>query len=121
MPLFSRSNTTLPSVSDIDLPEMPEGLAAYTSLIAGAALIGAGLLLRRTEPSVLRLPEPARKPQHFRDVRSGSDAVRATRDGIARFTPRNLTKTLGRSLVLMGAATIAVRMLDELTDDDARY
>ena len=50
------------------------------------------------------------------------DAAKAARDGIARFMPNNLTKTLGRSLVLMGAATIAVRMLDELVDDDsARY
>ena len=69
MPLFSRSNTTLPSVSDIDLPEMPQGLAAYTPLIAGAAMIGAGLLLRRTEPDTLRLPEPANHRRHDRGLR----------------------------------------------------
>ncbi|ETW13507.1 glucosyltransferase MdoH [Roseivivax marinus] len=128
MSLFSRSSTqNLPSVSDHlpdmpELPELPEGLGAYAPLFAGAAMIGAGLLMRRIEPETLRVPEPSRRPKSLRDVRSGRDAVRATRDGIARFTPHNLTKTLGRSLVLMGAATIAVRMLDELVDDDsARY
>ncbi|ETX15118.1 hypothetical protein OCH239_17680 [Roseivivax halodurans JCM 10272] len=97
-------------------------ISPYTPLLAGAAMIGAGILLRRTAPDTLRLPEPARQPKALRDVRTRSDAARAARDGIARFMPNNLTKTLGRSLVLMGAATIAVRMLDELVDDDsARY
>ncbi len=120
MPIFSRSTSNLPSVPE--MPELPDEIADYSPLLAGAAMIGLGLLLRRTGPDLLRLPEPSPRPVGFRDVRSGRDAARATRDGIARVIPRNLTKTVGRSLMLMGAATIAVRMLDELVDDDsARY
>ena len=91
--------------------------AEYTPFLIGLGLIGLGLAARRVEPDTLRLPEPAERPD-LRNIRSGSDAARAARDGIAGFMPRNLTKSLGRTMILMGAALVAVRALDELVDDD---
>ena len=81
-------------------------------------MVGIGIAARRIEPDVLRLPEPA---DHVRlkDIRGGRDVARAARDGIAGFIPRNLTRSLGRTLMLMGGALIAVRALDELVDDDS--
>ena len=85
--------------------------------LIGIGLIGLGMAARRIEPDTLRLPEPADSPD-FRNIRSGRDAARAARDGIAGFVPRNLTKSLGRTMILMGAALVAVRALDELVDED---
>ncbi|MHA6326219.1 hypothetical protein [Roseivivax sp. CAU 1753] len=91
--------------------------AEYTPFLIGLGLIGLGLAARRVEPETLRLPEPGDRPD-FRGIRSGKDAARAARDGIAGFMPANLTKSLGRTMILMGAALVAVRALDELVDDD---
>ncbi len=90
----------------------------YTPILLGLALVGIGIATRRVEPEMLRLPEPAERPR-LRDIRGGRDAARAARDGIAGFIPRNLTRSLGRSLMLMGGALIVVRALDELVDDDS--
>ena len=91
--------------------------ADYTPFLIGLGLIGLGLAARRVEPETLRLPEPAERP-NFRNVRSGRDAARAARDGIAGFVPRNLTKSLGRTMILMGGALVIIRALDEIVDED---
>ncbi|SIS83693.1 hypothetical protein SAMN05421759_104183 [Roseivivax lentus] len=91
--------------------------ADHTPFLIGLGLIGLGLAARRVEPDALRLPEPAERPD-LRNIRSGKDAARAARDGIAGFVPRNLTKSLGRTMILMGAALVAIRALDELVEDD---
>ncbi len=93
-------------------------LADHTPMLAGLGMLAAGFLLRRTAPRALNLPEPGRR-KRLRDVGSGKDAAHVARDGIANVTPRNLTSSLGRTLIMMGAATIAIRALDELVDDDA--
>ncbi|MCE0505550.1 MULTISPECIES: hypothetical protein [unclassified Roseivivax] len=100
-----------------DLPSLPRSAPSYTPFLLGLALVGCGLALRRSDPAPLRLPEPGGAPE-ARKARSGRDAARVARDGIARFIPSNLTGSLGRTLILMGGATIAVRALDELVDDD---
>ncbi|QFT64680.1 hypothetical protein SAMN05421853_101184 [Roseivivax halotolerans] len=110
MSLLSRSKTQT-------LPSLPENSASYAPFLIGIAMVGFGLALRRTEPNTLSLPEPNR-PARLKDVKSGRDAARVARDGIARFIPANLTGSLGRTLILMGGATIAVRALDELVDDE---
>ena len=50
---------------------------------------------------------------------AAAQAARAARDGIADITPNNLTSSLGRTLIFMGGALLAVRALDELVDDDS--
>ena len=93
----------------------------YTPFLIGLALIGLGLAARRVEPESLRLPEPGGRPD-LRNIRSGRDAARAMRDGIAALVPRNLTKSLGRTMILMGGALVAIRALDEIVDEDtAKY
>ena len=87
-------------------------------MLIGLVMIGLGLTARRVEPDLLSLPDPARKSKRLRDVRSGRDAAKVTRDGIASFIPANLTKSLGRTLIIMGAALVAVRALDEIVEDD---
>ena len=90
----------------------------YAPLLLGLAMVGIGFAARRVQPDVLRLPEPGGH-MRLRDVRGGRDAARVARDGIAGLIPRNLTASLGRTLMLMGGALIVVRTLDELVDDDS--
>lgn len=95
--------------------------AGYTPFLAGLAMVGLGLAVRRIAPETLTLPAPATRPR-LRDVRRGRDAARVARDGIASVMPANLTGSLGRTLIIMGAGVLAIRALDELVDDDtARY
>jgi hypothetical protein len=95
---------------------MREG-PGYTPFLFGVGFVAAGLLLRLTDPKVLRLPEPSGKPR-LSGLLKRDEAARTARDGIAHVLPRNLTGSLGRTMILMGAALIAVRALDELVDDD---
>ena len=89
----------------------------YAPVVLGLAMVGLGLVARRIEPGALSLPEPSGRRRKLRDVRSGQDAAKAARDGIAGFIPRNLTRSMGRTLILMGTALLAVRVLDEFVDD----
>jgi len=91
--------------------------ADYTPFLIGLGLIGLGLAARRVEPETLRLPEPSARPD-LRNVRSGRDAARAARDGLAGLLPRNITKSLGRTMILMGGALLIIRALDEIVDTD---
>ena len=83
-------------------------------LLLGAALIGAGLILRRVEPSALSLPDkPDRKHQD-----SGRErAARITRDGIAKVLPSNLTGSVGRTLLMMGGGLVLIRLLDMAVEE----
>lgn len=85
-------------------------------LVAGVALLGVGLLLRNWQPTALQLPEPDHDGAH-RD-RGARRAARHARDGVARLMPRNLTRSVARSLMVVGAALIMVRALDELVEDE---
>ena len=84
-------------------------------LLAGIALLGAGLVLRRVQPSVLSLPEPDGADRNDRGVKR---AARKSRDGLAGVLPGNLTGSIGRSLIIMGAGLVAIRALDAVVDDE---
>ncbi len=90
----------------------------YGPVALGLAMVGLGLLARRIEPDALSLPAPSARRQRLREVRSGRDAAKVARDGIAGFIPENLTRSIGRTLILMGAALLAVRALDEFVEDE---
>ncbi|WP_037227929.1 hypothetical protein [Roseobacter sp. GAI101] len=88
-------------------------------LLAGLALVGAGLALRQIQPSVLALPEPDGLDRNDSGVRR---AARKSRDGLASVLPSNLTGSIGRSLMIMGLGLVTIRALDALVDDkDALY
>jgi hypothetical protein len=84
-------------------------------LLAGLALLGAGLLVRGWQPRLLDMPEPSGDEPRDQGV---ARAARKSRDGLAQVMPGNLTGSIGRSLVLMGAGLIMVRALDLLVEDD---
>lgn len=91
---------------------------AHTSpLLLGAALVGAGLVLRNWEPDALRLPERPTRPHMDRGA---SRMAREARDLIARILPGNLTGSIGRTLVIMGAGLVLVRLLDMAADEQER-
>jgi hypothetical protein len=88
-------------------------------LLAGLALVGAGLVLRQIQPSVLSLPQPDGADRNDRGVRR---AARKSRDGLAGILPSNLTGSIGRSLMIMGLGLVTIRALDALVDDqDSLY
>ncbi len=85
-------------------------------LLAGLALLGAGLLIRRWQPKLLDLPDTPSDTHHKdRGVRR---AARKSRDGLASILPGNMTGSIGRSLIIMGAGLLLVRALDELVEDE---
>jgi hypothetical protein len=84
-------------------------------LLTGLLLLGAGLLLRRWQPSALNLPEADDRPRHSKGVRR---AATGARDGVAKVLPGNLTGSIGRSLIIMGAGLVLVRALDAVADDE---
>ncbi|KAA9005316.1 hypothetical protein F3S47_18200 [Histidinibacterium aquaticum] len=86
--------------------------------MVGLAMVGVGLAVRQLKPETLRLPEPGGKSPRLRDVRDVKGAAHKARDALAGFIPDNLFGSLGRTLMIMGGAMIAVRALDELVDDD---
>ena len=93
----------------------PAAPSTQMPLLTGLLLVGAGLLLRRWKPRALTLPDPADRPRHSRGVRG---AATDARDGLATVLPDNLTGSIGRSLIIMGAGLVLVRALDAVADDE---
>ncbi len=89
-----------------------------TPLLLGLAMVALGLAASRIEPGALSLPAPSARRKRLSDVRTGRDAAKVARDGIANFIPDNLTASIGRTLMLMGGALLAVRLLDEFVEDE---
>lgn len=88
-------------------------------IIAGLALVGIGLLIRQWQPQALELPSIEGRTSRDRGLRR---VARKSRDGLARVLPGNLTGSIARSLLVMGAGLILVRALDELVgDEDALF
>ncbi|MCX8225792.1 MAG: hypothetical protein OTI35_06935 [Sulfitobacter sp.] len=84
-------------------------------LLAGIALLGAGLVLRQVKPAFLSLPEPDARNHNDRGVRR---AARKSRDGLAKVLPSNLTGSIGQSLIIMGFGLLTIRALDAMVDDE---
>ena len=88
-------------------------------LIAAAALLGTGVLLKTWKPTPLDLPEPKKKRPHL--DRGMSRKVRKARDGFARFVlPSNMLNSLGTSLMTLGGGIALLRLVDEIVDDKER-
>lgn len=88
-------------------------------LVAGIALLTAGLILRRVQPTFLSLPEPDGLERNDRGIRR---MARKSRDGLADILPSNLTGSIGRSLIIMGLGLLTIRALDAAVDEeDALY
>ena len=88
--------------------------AHSSPVLIGAVLLGGGLLLRNWNPGALGLPD---KPVRQHADRGRERAARIFRDGIARVMPSNLTGSVGRTLMLMGAGLVLVRLLDMAVDE----
>jgi hypothetical protein len=84
-------------------------------IITGLALLGAGLLVRRWQPPTLAIPDEEGAEASDRGFRR---LARQSRDGVARVMPSNLTGSIGRSLIIMGAGLLLVRALDEMVEDE---
>ena len=87
---------------------------AASPLLIGAALIGAGLLLRQVEPQALSLPD---KPDGDHRDSGRQRLARKTRDGIAKVLPSNLTGSVGRTLLMMGGGLVLIRLLDMAVEE----
>ena len=84
-------------------------------VLTGIVLLGEGLLFRRWQPHALHLPEPEIRDRRDRGLKR---AARKSRDGLAGLLPSNLTGSIARSLMIMGAGLLTLRALDLLADDD---
>ncbi|QQA42452.1 hypothetical protein [Pelagovum pacificum] len=98
---------------DALVPEDPTGRDRLMPVLVAGGLLAAGALLLRVDPGSAQVPSPAR----YGDAPRGSRfrrAAQASRDTIAPLAPSNLTDSIGRSLVIGGAALILTRFFDEL-------
>lgn len=97
----------------VDLPQKNQ------PLIAAAALLGTGVLLKTWKPTPLDLPDPKKKRPHL--DRGMSRKVRKARDGIAKFAlPSNMLNSLGTSLITVGGVLAVLRLVDEVVDEQER-
>ncbi|ADM09056.1 glucosyltransferase MdoH [Parvularcula bermudensis HTCC2503] len=96
---------------------MRRPLSRHTPLVLGAGLMALGLGVRQWRPTALELPKRPRRQSHDRGARK---AARVTRDGLARFLPKNMNESIGNSLMVMGVGLIAVRLLDDWVEDSER-
>jgi hypothetical protein len=99
--------------NEVSMDQSPKS----SPVLAGIALLGAGLLIRQWQPDALRLPEPENRKRLDRGL---ARAARKSRDGLAMILPSNLTGSIGRSLMVMGAGLLTLRALDFLADDNER-
>ncbi|CAN0589303.1 unnamed protein product [Ectocarpus sp. 12 AP-2014] len=90
-----------------------EKLAPYT-YAGGMLALGAALLFAK--PRIGKVPEA----RHAGDTpRRGSlrRAAQIGRDGAHAFAPSNVTDSIGRSLMIGGAALILTRLLDQASEE----
>ena len=104
---------TLPALTEIKNEVLPaDRRARLAPIFFAGALIGLGATLIKTKPRFGNVPNPSQ----FGDMprRKGwRRAAQKSRDGVATFAPSNVTDSLGRSLLLGGAALLVARVLDE--------
>ena len=113
MPFFKSRSRELAESLDADvIPASPADRLAPVGYAGGMLAIGA--LLVATKPRIGHVPDP-------RQAGTGPGAgvirkaARAGRDGVSVFAPGNVTDSIGRSLMLGGAALLAARILDEIS------
>lgn len=98
---------------------MADAPGKNTPLIAAAALVGTGVLLRQWKPTLLDLPDAKKKRPHL--DRGVSRKVRKARDGVAKLAlPSNMLNSLGNSLLVLGSGLALLRLADEVVDEDER-
>ena len=96
---------------------MSERPGKNSPLLAAAALVGTGLLLRSWKSTAMDLPD-AKAREH--NDEGASKRLREARDGVARFMPANMMKSLGNSLLMMAGGIVILRVADELVDEKER-
>ncbi|WP_226941748.1 hypothetical protein [Pseudooceanicola spongiae] len=102
------------------LPQLPpsskERLAPV--LYAGGMLaIGAVMLIAK--PRLGHVPNPSRSGDLPRASR-WRRAAQVSRDNVQAFAPANVTDSLGRSLLIGGAALLLTRLFDEVSGEDGQ-
>lgn len=88
-------------------------------VVFAGGLLAIGAMLIKAKPRIGHVPTP----KQFGDLPRRSRARRAaqtTRDHIEPFAPTNVTDSIGRSLMLGGAALLLTRLLDEAAGRDGK-
>lgn len=83
-------------------------------LIAAAALVGAGIVLRSLKPTEFELPGSEDVPHTDKGHKK---RARQARDGLAKFLPSNIFESLSNPLFFVAAALVTLRALDEVVED----
>ncbi|MEC7762627.1 MAG: hypothetical protein VX874_12035 [Pseudomonadota bacterium] len=81
-------------------------------LYAGG-MLALGIALIVAKPRIGNVPKPLARGDESSAGRLRRAAIRG-RDGVEAFAPSNVTDSLGRSLILGGAALLVARVLDEV-------
>lgn len=97
------------------LPANHDGRWTPVAYAGGMLALGAALLVAK--PKIGQVPEARRGGDAPRQGRLRR-AAQVGRDGAQTFTPSNVTDSIGRSLMVGGAALILTRLLDELSGPD---
>ena len=88
-------------------------------VIYAGGMLAAGLALLIAKPGIGRVPE-ARQAKDAPGDQRVRRAAQAGRDAAHHFAPTNVTDSIGRSLVIGGAALLLTRLLDEASGRNDR-
>ena len=96
----------------MSLPSAPKPNARITPLLYAGGMLAVGAALLIAKPRFGEVPEP-RQASDLPSASRWRRAARTSRDTVQPFAPSNVTDSLGRSLLLGGAALVLTRLLDE--------
>lgn len=110
----AQSDTLVPDTIRDRLPvSRKERLAPYV-YAGGMLAVGAALLVAK--PGIGKVPNPKHGGHGPR--RGVRKAAQVGRDNVQTFAPSNVTDSIGRSLMIGGAALFLTRLLDEMSGRD---
>lgn len=107
-----------PALAVTESPTMRHS-PATSPILAGLALAVLGALLRPLNLRALDMPDRPHKRGDF-GGKGLTGAARKSRDAVGEVLPGNLTDSLGRTLMILGAGLILFRALDATLDDKDR-
>ena len=115
--LSSYAEDLVPDRLSEPLPEGRNDRIAPFAYAGGMLALGAALLI--ANPKIGQVPEARQAGDAPRRSRMRR-AAQIGRDGAQSFAPSNVTDSIGRSLMIGGAALLVTRLLDEASGRDGQ-
>lgn len=102
------------------LPQLPPSTQErLTPFLYAGGMLAIGAVMLIAKPRLGHVPNPSRSGDLPR-VSRWRRAAQVSRDNVHSLAPANVTDSIGRSLLLGGAALLLTRLFDEMSGDDGQ-